>query len=108
MRVHHRTQGYLSLIQQDHRHYNNNYQYSLSRLILLKIDKATNTLTRYINDFVDCDRDGTVNVELDPGDYYILTEIDWKCNFNRQVSMYLRQVVLNFYGQHPVAFIEDS
>ena len=98
MRVHNRSEGYLSLIQQDHRHFNPNYEYSLSRLIVLKIDKATGTLTKYLNDFVDCDRDGTVQVELDPGDYYLLVEMDWKCNFTREI-------VVNFYGQHPVCFV---
>ena len=67
----------------------------------MKIDKATNNLTSYINDFLDCDRDGSVKVELDPGDYYLIIEMDWKCNFTRNV-------VVNFYGQHPVAMVEDK
>ena len=100
MRVHNRAEGYMSLIQQDHRHFGPDYEYSLSRMIVLRIDKAHNTLSKYLNDFVDCDRDGTVKVELDPGDYYILVEMDWKCNFTRDV-------VINFYGQHPVTFVED-
>ena len=32
------------------------------RLIVLKMDKTTNTLNKYISDFIDCDRDGTVRV----------------------------------------------
>ena len=88
------------MIQQDHREFNKTYEYSLSRLIVLKIDKATNTLGAYVNDFIDCDRDGTVRVELDPGDYYLIIEMDWKCNFTRNL-------VVNFYGQHPVSLAED-
>ena len=68
------------------------------RLILLKIDKQSGHLNKYISDFVDCDRDGTVKVELDPGDYYIVTEVDWKGSFTRDI-------VVNFYGQHPVALV---
>jgi hypothetical protein len=68
---------------------------------VLKFDKATGTLGGYVNDIMDCDRDGTLRVELDPGDYYLLVEMDWKCNFSRKV-------VVNFYGQHPVALTEDT
>ncbi len=67
----------------------------------MRIDKGSNTLMSYINDFLDCDRDGSVKVELDPGDYYLIIEVDWKCNFTRNL-------VVNFYGQHPVALFEDS
>lgn len=100
MRITHRTEGHISLIQQDHRKFSTGYEYSMVRLILLKIDKASGHLNKYISDFVDCDRDGTVKVELDPGDYYIVAEVDWKGSFTRDI-------VLNFYGQHPVAFVED-
>ena len=67
----------------------------------MKIDKQTSTLSQYINDFIDCDRDGSVRVELDPGDYYLAIEVDWKSTFTRDM-------VVNFYGQHPVALVEDS
>ena len=50
---------------------------------------------------MDCDHDATLYLELEPGDYYIITEIDRKCNFTRKTA-------LNFYGQHPVALIEDK
>jgi hypothetical protein len=101
LRTSQRTEGYISLIQQDHREFGKAYEYSLCRLIVLKIDKATGTLGGYVNDFMDCDRDGTIRVELDPGDYYLLVEMDWKCNFSRNI-------VVNFYGQHPVAMVEDT
>ncbi len=39
---------------------------------MLKFDKGTSTLGTYINDVMDCDRDGTLKVELDPGDYYLV------------------------------------
>jgi hypothetical protein len=68
---------------------------------VLKLEKAGGTLSGYVNDFIDCDRDGSVRVELDPGDYYLLVEMDWKCNFSRSV-------VLNYYGQHPVGLVEDT
>ena len=42
------------------------------RLIVLKIDKGTKTLSRYVNDVLDCDRDTSIYVELDPGDYYVV------------------------------------
>lgn len=71
------------------------------RLIVLKIDKFTNQLGTYINDFIDCDRDGTVRVELDPGEYYLVIEVDWKCSFSRSL-------VVNYYGQHPVNLVEDA
>lgn len=62
LRTTQRTEGYLSLIQQDHRNFSKAYEYSLCRLILLKIDKTTGNLSTYINDFIDCDRDGTMRV----------------------------------------------
>lgn len=62
LRVQNRTEGYLNLIQQDHRRFGKAYEYSLSRLILLRIDKPTSTLGAYINDFIDCDRDGSIRV----------------------------------------------
>jgi hypothetical protein len=67
----------------------------------MKLDKSSSTLGAYINDLIDCDRDGSVMVELDPGDYYLIIEMDWKCNFTRDM-------VVNFYGQHPVSLIEDT
>jgi len=96
-----RTEGYITLIQQDHRKFTKVYEYSLARLIVLKFDKGTSTLGMYINDLIDCDRDGTLKVELDPGDYYLIIEMDWKCSFTREL-------VVNFYGQHPVTLIEDK
>jgi len=42
-----------------------------------------------------------MKVELDPGDYYCIIEMDWKCNFTRDL-------VLNFYGQQSVNLVEDS
>jgi hypothetical protein len=45
MRVSNRTEGYLCLIQRDHRFYEKGYEYSLIRLIALKLDKMTSTLT---------------------------------------------------------------
>ena len=71
------------------------------RMIDLKIDKSTNQLGVYLNDFIDCDRDGTVRVELDPGEYYLAIEIDWKCG-------YTRDIVVNYYGQHPVNLVVDT
>lgn len=47
---------------------------------------------------MDCDRDSTLYVQLDPAEYYVIIEIDWKCNFTRDV-------VINFYGQHPVNLV---
>lgn len=70
-------------------------------MIVLKIDKSTNTLSTFISDLMDCDRDETLQLELDPGDYYILIEIDWKSSFTRDV-------VIQFYGQHPVSLAEDK
>lgn len=92
----------MTLYQKDHRYFPGlAYEYSLVRVIVLQIDKATKTLTRYVNDIMDCDRDASFYVQLDPADYYIIVEIDWKNKLNRDV-------VLNFYGQHPVALLEDK
>ena len=97
-----RVEGYLNLIQQDHRKYlNSTYEYSLVRLIVLQLEKNTKTLQKYIDDVIDCDHDATIYLELDPGQYYILVQVDWKCNFTRDM-------VLNFYSQHPVSLIEDK
>jgi hypothetical protein len=100
LRTTNRTEGYISITQKDHRYFTKNYEYSLARLILLKIDKVTNTLSKYIADLIDCDRDGTIKVELDPGDYYLIIEMDWKSAFSRDLT-------ISYYGQHPVNFIED-
>ena len=62
LRTTNRTEGYVSLIQQDHRHFGKNYEYSMVRLIVMKVDKSTNTLKSFLNDFIDCDRDGTLKV----------------------------------------------
>ena len=70
-------------------------------MIIMKIDKGSKTLSKYINDTMDCDRDASIYVELDPGDYYVIVEIDWKGNFTRDIA-------LNFYGQHPVGLTEDK
>ena len=67
----------------------------------MKIDKGTKTLSKYINDTMDCDRDASIYVELEPGDYYIVVEVDWNAFFTREAT-------LNFYGQHPVSMIEDK
>lgn len=50
---------------------------------------------------MDCDRDSSLYVQLDPAEYYVIIEIDWKSN-------YTRDVVINFYGQHPVNLVEDK
>ena len=71
------------------------------RIIVLQFDKASKTLTKYINDIIDCDHDATLEVSLDPGDYYLAIEVDWKCNFTREMA-------INFYGQHPVQMTEDA
>jgi len=34
-----RTEGFLSLVQKDYRHYLKNYKYSMARLILMMLDK---------------------------------------------------------------------
>lgn len=68
-----RTEGYLTLYQKDYRFfYGEKYEYSLVRVIILQIDKATRTLTKYVNDIMDCDRDASLYVQLDPADYYII------------------------------------
>ena len=72
MSVTNKTQGYVNLYQKDHRFFHGStYEYSLARVIVMKIDKSTKTLTKYINDTMDCDRDASIYVELDPGEYYI-------------------------------------
>lgn len=59
-----RTEGHLTLVQQDHRKYHgsNTYVYSPVRLIVLKIDKPTKQLTQYINDIFDCDHDASMKI----------------------------------------------
>lgn len=57
-------------------------------------------MKEYISDIFDCDHDATIKLELQPGDYYVFIEVDWKCNFTRNMA-------LNFYGQHFIAFAED-
>ena len=93
------TTGYLGLIQQDHRHYKGDYQYSLSRLIVMKVDRGSMKMEKYIGDFLDCDRDGDVEVTLEAGEYYLLVEMDWKANLSREV-------VVNYYGDQFVKFEE--
>ena len=68
-----RTEGYLNLIQKDHRFYpDSTYKYALVRMIIMQIDKSTKTLSKYISDTMDSDHDASIYVELDPGDYYII------------------------------------
>ncbi len=66
-----RTSGFLTLIQKDHRFFNKDknkdYQYSLARVIVLELDKGSKTLTKYINDIIDCDHDSTMEITLEPG-----------------------------------------
>lgn len=70
-------------------------------MIILQIDKATKTLSKYITDIMDSDHDASVYVELEPGDYYIIVQVDWNSDFTRTMA-------LNFYGQHPVALVQDT
>lgn len=71
--VHNRVEGYLNLIQKDHRRFpDTDYQYSLVRVIVLQIDKASRQLSKYINDVIDCDHDASIYLELDPGEYYVI------------------------------------
>lgn len=70
-------------------------------MVLLKIDKSSGTIGTYISDHLDCDKDATLKVELDPGDYFLLLEIGWNCG-------HTRNVVVNFYGQHPLGLVEDK
>ena len=73
LRLANHTEGYLNLYQKDHRFFpNSTYEYSLVRIIIMKIDKATKNMTKYINDTMDCDRDASIYVELEPGDYYVI------------------------------------
>ena len=68
MGVHNQTEGYLTLIQKDHRHYlNTDYEYSLVRVILLQINRNSRSLEKYIGDAFDCDRDATIHIALNPG-----------------------------------------
>lgn len=92
LRVSNRNEGYLSLIQKDHRAFSKLYEYSITRMIIIRMDSFGKTLHQYVNDIFDCDQNVSVKVELDPGDYYILIEVDWKCSFTRDI-------VLNFYGE---------
>lgn len=62
LRTTQRTEGYITLIQQDHRGFGKAYEYSLCRLIVLKLDKSSGNLSGYVNDLMDCDRDGTIRV----------------------------------------------
>lgn len=67
----------------------------------MEIDRTTQTLKRYIADEMDCDREASIHVNLEAGDYYIIVEMDWKNSFTREA-------VLNFYGQQSVNLIEDA
>jgi hypothetical protein len=58
----------------------------------MQLNKGTKTLHRFIGDAVDCDHDASIYLELDPGEYYVIVEVDWKCDLTREV-------VLNFYGK---------
>lgn len=64
----------------------------------MEIDKTTKTLSKYIGDVMDSDHDASIYVELDPGDYYIIVEVDWNSDFTRTLA-------LNFYGQNPAFLI---
>lgn len=66
----------------------------------MEIDKVSRSLKRYVNDMMDCDREASFHVQLEPGDYYLIVEMDWKNNFTREA-------VLNFYGQQSVNLVED-
>lgn len=70
-------------------------------MIILQIDKPTKTLSKYLSDTMDSDHDASIYLELDPGDYYIIVEVDWNSDFTRRMA-------LNFYGQHPVFLVEDK
>jgi hypothetical protein len=64
----------------------------------MQLDKGTKTLHRFISDTIDCDHDASIYIELDPGEYYVIVEVDWKCDLTRDI-------VLNFYGQQPIAMV---
>ena len=46
----------------------------------MKINRASMKMEKYVGSFLDCDRDGDLEVTLEAGDYYLLVEMDWKSN----------------------------
>lgn len=64
----------------------------------MQLNKSSRTLERYISDAFDCDKDTSMHLKLNPGEYYIFIEVDWKSEFSREVT-------LNFYGQNSVSLI---
>ena len=62
----------------------------MTRLIFLQIDKDGKP-TRIVAETSDCDYATHIEQVLDPGLYYLLIEMDWKCSFTRNA-------MLTFYG----------
>jgi hypothetical protein len=80
---------------------NNQYNYSLGRMIIGKIDPKTNIISSYQGDTMDNDRELVIESDYDVGDYAIYVEMDWCQNMSRDI-------VLSCYGEFAVTFSETE
>ena len=95
-----KNKGYLTVSQKDHRFFDAKYKYGLLRLIVCEISKEDRFLVRYVTDYLDCTQNMSVELNLDPGVYYLAVESSW-------MSDQSRELVVSYYGQHGVVLLED-
>lgn len=67
----------------------------------MQMDKEKGKPKAVIEQKMDCDYYTTIPIEINPGIYYLLIEMDWNCGFTREV-------VINMYADNPVNMVEDS
>lgn len=101
MRVYHKMKGFIGVSQRDKRCFAKNpkinYQYSMARLVICRLDSATNQVCQFIADVIDCDRDIFTEAEFEPGEYLIYVDMEW-------AQDQIRDFVVTSYGTQCVTF----
>ncbi|EGR32971.1 hypothetical protein IMG5_065390 [Ichthyophthirius multifiliis] len=99
MKVNSQCQGNVGISQNDQRNFseNKNYQYSMVRLMVFRIEN--NQIKQYIGGEFDCERDISFEALFQEGIYLVYVEFDW-------IQNDVREFVLWNYGEQLVEFIE--
>lgn len=102
MKVYKRMHGYIQISQKDKRHFakmpKKNYQYSVFRLIVIKINPQTNNVQEFMGEGYECERDIHFENNFDVGEYLIYIDVDWESEE--------REFVLSCYADWRVEFKE--
>lgn len=74
-------------------------QYACVRIIVGEFDCKTGRVSSCVSDKMDIDRDVHAEVNLPPGDFLVLIEVEWNSNPDKRL-------VFSSYTDHPLAMTE--